>query len=262
MTDVFKAFLIPGSRLCLLVGLTLGLFFLYGPKRARTWARAWLTVITVAYWLMSLPPISIGLATRFLGDEGRVRSTADLSGASAIVVLGSGIQTYRTDGRQLTVPESQTAFNALEAARLYELRPVPVIVSGGLAAPAPTRKPESEVLRDVLVDNGVPGERILLESASRTTFEQARNVASLLKTRRWTRFALVASPGHMPRAAATFRGQGVQPVPAIAQLMSERAASSTSWLPSESALFVSQTAGYDYSAWLYYWARGRLTPSE
>ena len=258
MADLITAFLIPGSRLCLLIGLTVGVCLLCGPQRTRRWGTAWLTTVMVVYWLLSMPVISTGLATRFTGDTGRVRTAADLSDTAAIVVLGAGVETYEADGRHVTIPHGQSALNALEAARLYQLRPVPIVVSGGLADPGRTREPESAVLRALLVDAGIPSEQILLESGSRFTFEQARDVAALLKSRQWRRFVLVTSPGHMPRAADTFRAQSVQPVPAVARFMSERPAPPPRWLPTEESLFVGQIAAYDSLAWVYYWARGRL----
>jgi uncharacterized SAM-binding protein YcdF (DUF218 family) len=63
---------------------------------------------------------------------------------------------------------------------------------------------------------------------------------------------------HMPRAAATFRAQGVDPIPAVARFRSDALVPAVRWRPSDAALGVSRRAFYDYLAWLYYWQRGWL----
>ena len=262
MSDLIKAFLIPGSLWCLLIGLTacLVVAHLWRAVRGRAiWA---LTVLASLYWLLSLPPVSDRLATLFDPQSGRPRSAQELSSASAIVVLGSGVHSYRASERDITVLSDESVLNALEAARVYRmLQPVAIIASGGIADPRIERVPESETLRDALVRIGVPSDHILLESMSRTTHEQALNVAPLLKARHWERFALVASPMHMPRAAATFRAQGVDPLPAVARFRSDPLVETAPWRPSDAALGVSRRALYDYLAWVYYWQQGWLRPA-
>jgi uncharacterized SAM-binding protein YcdF (DUF218 family) len=258
-----KTFLVPGSFSFLFFGLTLGVLLAYGPRRWRRLALPALTLLAASYWLLSIPVVSDALATRFHARGSTPAAAADLAEARAIVVLGAGISGYVVNGRSTTIPDSQTIFNALEAARLFQLlasRPT-VIASGGMTDPASQLEPETVAIRDLLLRAGVPADRILLESASRTTHEQALNVAPMLKAHHWERFALVTPPVQMPRALAAFAAQGVQPIPAAAPYRSTPPADSppARWLPNGGALNVSARAAYDYLAWAYYWMRGWLS---
>jgi hypothetical protein len=63
---------------------------------------------------------------------------------------------------------------------------------------------------------------------------------------------------HMPRAAAAFRAQGVDPIPSVARFRSDPLAQTARWRPNDGSLGVSRRAFYDYLAWLYYWQKGWL----
>jgi len=257
-----KAFLVPGSFSFLFFGLTFGVLLAYGPRRWRRLAVPVLTLLAASYWLLSLPLVSDALATRFHARGSMPASAMDIAEARAIVVLGAGISGYVVNGGSATVPDSQTIFNALEAARLFHLldRRPSVIASGGITNPNSQLEPETAVIRDLLLRAGVPADRILLESTSRTTHEQALNVAPMLKARHWERFALVTPPAQMPRAVAAFAAQGVEPMPAAAPYRSSPLPGSppARWRPNSGALNVSARAAYDYLAWGYYWMRGWL----
>jgi uncharacterized SAM-binding protein YcdF (DUF218 family) len=66
-----------------------------------------------------------------------------------------------------------------------------------------------QYLRDV----GITPERIVLENTSRTTYENALNLRSMLHPAPGQRFALVTSAFHMPRSVGTFRKAGFEVVP-------------------------------------------------
>ena len=190
-------------------------------------------------------------------------TAADVADVQAIVVLGAGANGYGAGERAVTIPDRQTVFNALEGARLSRLLSdrVMVIASGGNGEPDSRQEPESVVLRDLLMRAGVPEDRILLESASRTTHEQAINIAPMLKAHHWARVALVTPPVQMPRALGVFEAAGVHPIPAVAPYRSDdsvKGGPASRWLPNGEALDVSSRATYDYLAWVYYWLRGWL----
>jgi uncharacterized SAM-binding protein YcdF (DUF218 family) len=73
---------------------------------------------------------------------------------------------------------------------------------------------ESSDLATLLRFLGVAPEAILEEPRSRTTRENALETRRLLDPLAARRILLVTSALHMPRAAALFRGQGVEVVPA------------------------------------------------
>ncbi len=221
----------------------------------------WLTALAAAYWLASIPKVADALGTRLYAHDARPATLADLDGVQAIVVLGAGVRNrYRAGDEMVVVPDPQTIYNALEGARLYHLLGgVPVIASGGRQDGAPEEATESGIIRRWLMRAGVPEDRIVLESSSRNTREQARHVMPLLLERGWKRFALVTPAVQGPRAAGVFRAQQGEPVPAAAPFWPEEVRGQIQgWTPNGTALRASERATYDYLAWAYYWMRGWL----
>jgi len=77
-----------------------------------------------------------------------------------------------------------------------------VVVTGGKHEPP--RWLGAEALRVKLYALGVAPDRVLVESASQHTAEQARAVVALASEHGWARLLLVASAYHLPRAFLTF----------------------------------------------------------
>jgi uncharacterized SAM-binding protein YcdF (DUF218 family) len=96
-----------------------------------------------------------------------------------------------------------------------------LIVSGGIPNPRRQFRPESEMLRDVMVKVGVAPGAIIEESKSRTTREQALNIGPLLRASNVQRFVLVTTPSHMRRSLGLFRTAGLDPVPSLAPVRSD-----------------------------------------
>jgi uncharacterized SAM-binding protein YcdF (DUF218 family) len=262
LAEVIKALLIPGTLTFLLFGLTVGVLLAYGPHRSRRFALPLIALLTAGYWLGSIPILADVLSTRFHAHDARQVTLNDIADAKAIVVLGAGIRTsYVAGGHVVAIPDPQTVYNAIEAARIYRLFPdgLPVVASGGRQREANGEDTESAILKDWLVRAGVPPDRIVLESGSRTTREQAQMVAPLLKMDHWERFVLVTPAVQGPRARAVFRREGVEPILAAAPFSSELDRQhGPGWVPNTGALRATERATYDYFAWFYYWAHGWL----
>lgn len=160
---------------------------------------------------------------------------ADLPQARAVVLLGPGTE------------------RVFEAARVYRLLDRPWIISSG--GPPGRRWPTAIVMRDALVRLEVPRERILLEVESATTRDEATFVAPMLRRLECRAFVLVTSRAHMPRALAAFRGQGLEPVPAVAPDVPEPRPVRP-WLPDPSGLRLSRTLTHEVLGLAYYWIRG------
>src|SRR5205085_3632798 len=137
--------------------------------------------------------------------------------------------------------------------RVYHLAGSPlVIASGGGTDGRRGVAPESEALRLALLDLAVPADRILTESASKNTLEEAAIVSEILRARNLTRVVLVTSPTHMHRSLAVFARQGVHPIPAIAPVATDRGDAGAGVLPSLAALAVGDAVVYEWAARGYY----------
>lgn len=228
-------------------------------RRVGLWC---LTALALGYWLASVPAVADVLATRLHARDSQPITLDEISGAQAIVVLGAGIRTTFSTGQVVVaVPDAQTVYNAVEGARIYHLIPggLPIIASGGRQDGAAKTATESGILEEWLVRSGVPAERIVLESGSRTTREQASLVMPLMKANGWNRFVLVTPAVQSPRAVSVFRIQGGDPIPAAAPFWpSEERGRKPGLIPNAGALRASERATYDYLAWAYYWVRGWL----
>jgi uncharacterized SAM-binding protein YcdF (DUF218 family) len=118
------------------------------------------------------------------------------------------------------------------------------------------------MLSAVLVAAGVPADRMVEESSSKTTWDQARLIPSMLRDRGVDRFVLVTSPVHMRRSLALFRAHGIDAVPSVSPMRSEHLPPPSLIVPNEASLAMSGEALYDYAAWIYYWWNGWLKPEK
>jgi uncharacterized SAM-binding protein YcdF (DUF218 family) len=133
--------------------------------------------------------------------------------ADAIVVLTGGILKH-DESMPEDLPQPDTLSRVSYAAWLHRnWRPLPVIVSGGMTG-VKRRVVLADVARRVLEEKGVPASMIVTEGRSRSTYENARYSAEILRARGLTRVALVTEALHMRRSVAAFRRQGLTVVPA------------------------------------------------
>ncbi len=131
--------------------------------------------------------------------------------ADVAIVLGGAV-------RQVGAPAVENLTDAsdrvLRAARLYRAGKVEAVLAvGGNLAWSGYRTPESALMRDLLVEWGVPQEAIRLETRSQTTRENALFAAEILASAGWDRVLLVTSAAHMGRAVGAFRAVGVDVIP-------------------------------------------------
>ena len=261
IAQLIKSF-IPGSLWFLLATATLALGLLCGPgRRSRIAGRLLLALVVGAYWVASVPAVADAVQRGYPPvPVPRVIAAGHDSGI-ALVVLGAGLRTYRSGGEEIAVPTAQSAFNVLRGGQLYRQMGEPVvIVSGGIADASVQRAREADVLAALLREAGVPEERLVLERKSNTTYTQAVQVAEIAKARGIRELLVITSPAHLRRTIPAFRAQGVNAAGYPADFMSERRLPVRRWLPAEFWSDVTRDAVYDYVAWFYYWAQGRLTP--
>lgn len=259
MIELLKQMLLPGSITFMIGLLLVGIVLLYVKPR---WGRIVLTVAALGYWMLTTPAGAAVLAWTADARYTPVRTAADATNAPAIVLLGGGSNNVRAFGLQLSVVNRVSGLRALETARVYHLLGDPlVIVSGGVTDSIRDAAPESEAYRSALLTLGVPAARILSESVSLNTHDEAVALKPLLVSLHAERFVLVTSPLHMARAVATFEAQGLHPIPSPTPLYADRAREPFPLLPNDGAFETSGAAIYEWLARPYYRARGWTRPA-
>ena len=120
-----------------------------------------------------------------------------------VIILGGGIDSRASSELEFERMSSATMARATAAYRIARNEPsLRLIAAGGVLRKAS----EAAVMANYLIAMGIDPQRIIKEAESRTTRENAENVALLLADQQvqspvW----LVTSALHMPRAVATFR---------------------------------------------------------
>jgi len=260
VADIVKTYLVPGSISFLILALAIGVALLYGRDWMKRWGRRWLTVLAVLYWALSTWLVADWVAAGLIGGYRAIPDAAQAKGATTIVVLSVGNTAYRVNGQEVPELGKDTAFNLLEASRVYRLLGQAwIVASGGATDSEKPRTPDSEIMRDSLVKLGVPADRVVLESRSNNTREQAMFTAEILRQRNVKTIVLVTAPEHMGRAVGTFEALGFTVVPSVSAFKApERGSLWERLRPSRGALLQSDWAVYEYLARVYYWLQGWL----
>lgn len=205
-----------------------------------------------ALWLLSTPAVSDALRYSL---ERRFPPLAmeEVPTADAIVALGGGMQppTSRNPYPDL----GSAADRYWHAWRLWRAGKAPeIVVSGGALPWRDAGGTEADAAVRFLADLGVPANRILLESVSVDTRQNAQMTEAILRTRGARRVLLVTSAMHMRRALAQFEQiAGIEFIPVATD--HEVAADPPGlirWLPDTDALDGSRRALKEY---LGYWVQ-------
>ena len=85
-----------------------------------------------------------------------------------------------------------------------------VYTGGSLGDPS---RSEAQLAAEQMERLGLSTERLLIETASRTTWDNARNTKALLGARAQGRWVLITSAWHMPRAMGCFQKVGLAVIP-------------------------------------------------
>jgi uncharacterized SAM-binding protein YcdF (DUF218 family) len=179
-------------------------------------------------------------------------------GPTAIVLLGSGSFTAH-DWRDNTfsILDPTGADRVAEAARVYKLvEPAWVISSGGASVLIDSNEPDGLVMRDALVQLGVPPPRILVETESLNTHDEAVIVARMLKPLAIQHVIVVTSDIHMRRSIGTFCAAGLDAIPAAARSPVKRPPWDLKMIPSEEGLEEAAAVAHELLGVGYYTLRG------
>lgn len=158
----------------------------------------------------------------------------------AVVLAGYGrVNIARPVSGQLN---DASAFRCMEAVRLANRhRTLTLLISGAGQVP--------ELMRQMMIQLGVPPDRIETDVDSVNTYESAVHLRDRLGGRP---FLLVTSAGHMPRAMRVFRRQGLEPIPAPTHYLAPSAPLGANLVPSARSLAISDLAVHEFLAMLWY----------
>lgn len=155
-------------------------------------------VIMIYIMAVSLVCLLMGLAVLVYAETHPDPVT---DGSGAIVVLGA--QVY-PDGRL----SPQLELRMETALQEYHRQPRIIITCGGQGYNEPA--PEGELMRQWLVDKGVPEERVFSEGTSTNTMQNLKNARRFLPEGE-NRITVITSDYHLPRAMQMARDAGYRP---------------------------------------------------
>jgi uncharacterized SAM-binding protein YcdF (DUF218 family) len=194
--------LLPSNFLLLLAGLG-GLLMLTRWRRAG--ARMLATGLVVLALCALLPVGSLLLHAL----ESRFPRWDPARGApDGIVVLGGAImpQLSRIHGEPVLNADAGRVIAMAKLARDYPK--ARIVYTGGDASLRPTGLTETGFVPPLLDQLGVPRARVMLESRSRNTAENAVFTKEMVQPKPGERWLLVTTAWHMPRAVGSFRRAG------------------------------------------------------
>ena len=218
MVEFFESVLLPSNLIILLSIAGIILSFRSVSRRAGKY----LVFSAVGlYILFSTGPVSFWLLGNLEYQYPQIKDIDSLSKIEHVVVLAGYAE------RDSLLPLSSwvnraTAFRLLETLRIANVLPESsIIVTGNKEVP--------EIMKGLLAVAGIVEDRIIVEHASRNTYDSARNVGKWIKSEP---FLLVTSAGHMPRSMRVFMKLGMSPVPAPTDYRSRRNYLAIDYLPS------------------------------
>ena len=225
-----------------------------GRRRAGGWTVA---VALLGLWFVSMP-LTARLALGALEQRYPAKPLSALPAADVAILLGGAVEGPAPPRPGPDLGEASDRI--LLAAELFRAGKVGrILISGGNLPWTGQEEPEAETIRALLVSWGVPPAAILSEGRSRTTAENAREVAAIWPGLGASSALLVTSAAHMPRALATFRHAGLPVTPASADIrIVRRPLTLLDVLPDPEALKENTDAVKEVVGYLVYRARGDL----
>lgn len=249
----------PGGPL-LLIALGLVLWW----RRAPRWAAALIGAGFVASYLFSTGAVSSWLIAPLErqyppmpAQALRELMAADPVGRpQAVVVLGGGARRGALDSPDGETVHPRTLERLAAGVRVQRATGLPLLVSGGTAAP--DRSSEAELMARALADLGVRARWV--ESGSLDTADNASRTHDLLAAAGIGRILLVTHAYHLPRAVPTFERTGLDVVAVPAAWLAQPVDSWRAFTPG-GGLEASWIALHERAGRAWYRLRGLAGPS-
>ena len=207
LSKILPLFVMPVSVVLILLLVAV---LLLAKKRRRAASGLLVTAIAVL-WAASTPFVA---DTLYSALEARYRPVpiAEVPASDCAVVLGGAVSPALWPRVDIDLNEAvDRVYKTAQLVRAGRARFV--IVSAGNQPWSASPWAEADLIRDLLVEWGVPEDVIFLEGSSRNTRENAIYSRNLLNSIHCNSTLLVTSAGHMPRAVSAFESAGVDVVP-------------------------------------------------
>jgi uncharacterized SAM-binding protein YcdF (DUF218 family) len=238
LSKILPLFVMPISVVLILV---LAALLLLTRGRTRIASGVLLGALAVL-WVSATPLVAEGLY-RNLESRYPPLPLEQVPQAGCIVLLGGVVSPPQA-------PRVDTEFNdavdrVYKAAQLYRAGKAKfVIATAGNQPWSLSPWAEADLIRDLLVEWGVPKEAIFLEGSSRNTRENAVYSKNLIDSIHCESSLLVTSAAHMPRAVAAFQAVGVSivPVSTDVRVIDKGLPPAMDFLPSADALAMTSEA--------------------
>jgi len=245
MTELIKSLANPIAWV--LVFMAFGLILIIRPTKKLRFklGKCALFLGTSILFLLSIEPVS-NLLIYYLECQYKLPSDEALSDLDMVVILGGGA--YLSGGfRKHTEASGPTYARLFNGVRIYKRSGARTLaLCGGY---------ESEVMKELALDLGVEESRIITETRSLTTLENASELAKLLPTTEQRRIGLVTSALHMLRSERTFKKQfpndTIVPIP-VNYIFSPEWYYLRHWIPSARTLLNSNYAIHEWIGIVYY----------
>lgn len=207
----------------------------------------------ILFYISSIPLISDSLA-RSLEHQYKQKSYTD---SDVIIMLGGGALADVPDvNGKGTLSPSGTA-RLLTAARIGKDTNLSIILSGGQVYSSSGN--ESEIAEHILLELGIPDNRIILENKSRNTEENAKFVSKILEEHHFKKPILVTSAFHMKRAIMNFERLGITdtiPFPTDYKTNIQSSININSFIPTGDALSETSLTLHEYLGIFQVWLKG------
>jgi len=232
----------------LIFALGVGLYLLHRRARSRrerigrglSWA-SWALLFALS------TPVAANRLHGWAETSGPDLTTAlagkDMSRA-ALVVLAGGMRTFDDAIPPRERLDAATTARVLGAARLARTYGFGTVVLSG------SPRAEGEAMADLMTTLGVPEDRLVRESTSLNTRQNAENSAAILRARGIETVVLTTSASHLRRAVREFHRAGVAVIPAPVDVVGVSPFEVDQLLPSSNALGKSHMALHELLGYL------------
>lgn len=187
--------------------LLLALGVLLGFTRLKHAGRRLVAAVAVLFAVIGFTPaaeVALGVL------ENRFPPTPEgVTAIDGIIVLGGALDTRAAEARPGAMAMSDAAERMTEVAGLVKRYPdARLIFTGGSGDLMPGALSEAEVARRLFLSFGIDEARMVFESRSRNTWENAVFTREIVMPRPDQRWLVVTSAFHMPRSIGVFRRAG------------------------------------------------------